>query len=348
MKQKYIYICFFIIISFLLIYQIKVFSYEENKNILHETTVKIETNSDFKESIKNENNIKEENNKSEEIKEEIVTETIETEKQEKTIMVSVIKDNLKLELEEYIIGVLGCEMPALFEFEALKAGAIAARTYAIEKLSQNINYQFTGTVNDQCYQTKTELQFKWEDKFTDYYNKIKKAVNETNDLILTYKGNPIKAYYFSVSNGYTEDSKTVFNEELDYIEIVEAPLDKNTTAYERTVTMNISDFLTKLKLPMSERIEIKNLIRNKTNRVDKITINDKTFSGIEVRTLLGLRSTDFNIEEKSDQIVIRTLGYGHGVGMSQYGANELAKTGYKYEEILKYFYKNVEIKNIDA
>ena len=260
-------------------------------------------------------------------------------------VVKVNKDSniYEMNIEEYLIGVVGCEMPALFEEEALKAGAVAARTYLLNKLENNENYIISSTTNDQCYSDENELKEKWGDNYSKYRSKIEKAVNETKGEYMTYNGEIIKAFYFSTSNGKTENVQNVFGEKLDYLVSVDSNYDKNTTQFNKTIEITKSDFLKKLNLSESKEIKITNITKNETNRIDEITINDHKFKGTEIRALLNLRSTDFEITINEDKIKITTKGYGHGVGMSQYGANELAKIGYNYEEILKHYYTGIEL-----
>lgn len=260
-------------------------------------------------------------------------------------VVKVNKDTniYEMNIEEYLIGVVGCEMPALFEEEALKAGAVAARTYLLNKLENNENYIISSTTNDQCYSDENELKEKWENNYNEYKSKIEKAVKETKDEYMTYNGEIIKAFYFSTSNGKTENVENVFGEKLDYLVSVDSNYDKNTTQFNKTIEITKSDFLKKLNLPEAKEIKITNIIKNETNRIDEITINDRKFKGTKIRTLLNLRSTDFEITINEYTVKITTKGYGHGVGMSQYGANELAKLGYNYEEILKHYYTGIEL-----
>ena len=260
-------------------------------------------------------------------------------------VVKVNKDSniYEMNIEEYLIGVVGCEMPALFEEEALKAGTVAARTYLLNKLENNENYIISSTTNDQCYSDENELKEKWGDNYSKYRSKIEKAVNETKGEYMTYNGEIIKAFYFSTKNGKTENVQNVFGEKLDYLVSVDSNYDKNTTQFNKTIEITKSDFLKKLNLSESKEIKITNITKNETNRIDEITINDHKFKGTEIRALLNLRSTDFEITINEDKIKITTKGYGHGVGMSQYGANELAKIGYNYEEILKHYYTGIEL-----
>ena len=256
------------------------------------------------------------------------------------INVETTDNLLTVDIEEYIIGVVAGEMPALFHEEALKAQAIASRTYLINHLQNNST--ISNTTDDQVYLTKEEMQDKWKEDYDKYYNKIKEAVTATKDLIMYYNNEPIKAYYFSTSNGYTASSMSVFNEQRDYLTSVESPFDQDNS---KTIEISKQDFCTKLNIQCSQ-ISITNITKDNSNRVSKITINNKEYKGTQIRKLLSLRSTDFTINIKDTTIEITTKGYGHGVGMSQYGANNMAKLGYTYEEILKYYYQDIEISSI--
>ena len=256
------------------------------------------------------------------------------------VQVKTLEKTLSIELEEYIIGVVAGEMPALFEEEALKAQAIASRTYLVNHLLTNDS--ITNTTDDQVYLTKEEMQTKWLDNYETYYNKIKQAVHDTKGLIMYHNNKPIKAYYFSSSNGYTESSLNVFNEYQEYLTIVESPFDQYNT---HTIEIPKQEFCTKLDIQCNE-ITLTNIIKDKSNRISSITINNKVFKGTELRQLLSLRSTDITIKQKNNIIIITTNGYGHGVGMSQYGANYLAKQGYTYKEILNYYYQDIKIDSI--
>lgn len=246
----------------------------------------------------------------------------------------------KIELEKYVIGVVAAEMPASFEIEALKAQAIAARTYLINTMS--INKLVDTTTSNQVYIDEIAMKEKWKDNYQKYYDKIKLSVNSTKGKIITYKEKPIKAFYHSRSNGYTDSSLNVFNEQYDYLNIVESKWEEQNT---EIITINKQDFCHKLGITCNT-ILIDNIVKDQSNRVESILINEKKYTGIEIRKLLSLKSTDFEIKINGDIISITTKGYGHGVGMSQYGANEMAKSGYNYEEILKYYYQNTEISNI--
>lgn len=264
-----------------------------------------------------------------------------------TIKNSDTKEEKELDLEEYIIGVVAGEMPASFHEEALKAQAIAARSYALYKINtSNESYDLVTDITNQVYITNSQMQEKWQEDYNYYYDKIKKAVSDTKNLVMEYDGEVISAYYFAMSNGRTEDVSLVFGENRDYLNSVDSSWDENVKNFEVTVEINKADFCNKLNIDCSN-IVINNINRSSTGRINTININNKEFKGTDIRSLLGLRSTDFDIKI-TETIQITTRGYGHGVGMSQYGANEMAKSGYNYEEILKHYYQDVNIVQIDV
>ena len=250
----------------------------------------------------------------------------------------------EINLEDYIIGVVAAEMPASFEMEALKAQAIAARTFAMyKKNTRNLNYDLIIGTKDQAYKDNKTLLAQWNVNFFPNYLKIREAVKKKKNQVLTYNNEIINAFYFSMSNGYTENCELVFSQDLPYLNSVSSEWDNESlNNYSFTKTITKQDFCSPLEISC-ETIEIKDVTRSDSNRVLSITINEKTFKGTEVRTKLGLRSTDFTIDIIDDNVNITTKGYGHGVGMSQYGANGMAKAGYTYEQILKHYYQNTEI-----
>lgn len=263
-----------------------------------------------------------------------------TNKNSKTVIVYVKDKDLYLDLEDYVTGVVAAEMPALFDEEALKAQAVASRSYAMSSVKNHI-ITISSSISDQVYKTNYELSDNWQGNYDKYFKKIQEAVRETENLVIKRDNKILRTYYFSMSNGYTENSLAVFNENT--FESVSSSLEQKLSNYLKTVTFTKNELCKLLKL---DDINIQNIKRNETNHVDKIIINNKEFTGVEFRKLLNLRSTDFEIEEDNGEYIIATKGYGHGVGMSQYGANEMAKTGKKYEEILNHYYKNTEIKKI--
>lgn len=257
-----------------------------------------------------------------------------------TIIINVKEKNLYLDLENYVIGVVAGEMPALFQDEALKAQAVAARSYVLSK-EKDGNYEVSASTSDQVFLTSYEMKEKWQNDYDEYYNKILNAVKKTNGEVLTKDNKILKAFYFSMSNGYTENSKDVFGEDLT--QSVESPFEISLSNFEIVKEFSKSELLEKLGV---DNLNIENQQISETKHTSSIIIGGKEFSGIEVRKLLNLRSTDFEIKQVGENFNIITRGYGHGVGMSQYGANELAKSGKSYKEILAYYYKNTKLVNL--
>ncbi len=251
-------------------------------------------------------------------------------------------------LEKYVLGVVAGEMPASFNIEALKAQAVASRTYALKKAEGNKEYDVEDSTNNQVYVDDNKMKEKWQNKYDELLKKIKKAVDETNGEVLLYNNELIDAMFFSTSNGYTENSYDVFSSSVPYLVSVESNWDKTESpVFASTKEVTKKEFLFNIGLADSNTIDITNIERTKTGRVKNITINKKVFKGTQIRSIFGLKSTSFTINIKDDIVTFNVNGYGHGVGMSQYGANGMAKEGYNYKEILKYYYQNSDIKKIN-
>ena len=237
----------------------------------------------------------------------------------------------------------------LFEIEALKAQAVAARSYALKRIEYNKeeDYDVVDSIMNQVYLDDDYLKDVWGDNYIDNINKLRTAVNETSLEYLDYNGEVIDAMFFSTSNGYTEDAVTVFNVDLPYLQSVKSSWDEKTSSAFRSVTtIDVDEFYNKLGIDYSDNFNVKILKRSSTNRIISLSINGKEFSGRTLYEKLGLRSTDFNLKKEENKIVINTVGYGHGVGMSQYGAEGMAEEGYNYRDILKYYYNGTSIKKI--
>jgi stage II sporulation protein D len=262
----------------------------------------------------------------------------------------------KVPLEEYVRGVVASEMPYDFELEALKAQAMAARTYMIRRM---VDKDFSDTpkgadVRDdaghQVYQNEAELREKWGYSYEERISRINRAVNETRGLVITYEGRPIDATFFSTSNGFTENSEDYWGQKIPYLRSVESPWDKTSPRYKDQMQFSLAEFQDKLgielAMPASPGQPFAEIVsRTEGNRVKEVKIGDKTFTGRQIRELLGLPSSDFSWQVEGDAVVITTTGYGHGVGLSQFGANGMAKEGKKAEEIVKYYYQGVEVED---
>ncbi|WP_461611104.1 stage II sporulation protein D [Cytobacillus kochii] len=256
--------------------------------------------------------------------------------------------------EDYLIGVVASEMPAEFELEALKAQALAARTYTMQHLladegSLPDGAMITDSTDDQVFKNKEELKKIWKSDYDWKIEKITQAVQETSGQILTYDGNPITAAFFSTSNGYTENAENVWANATPYLKSVKSPWDIDTPKFADQISIPVSEFEKKLnvKVPSGQTVA-KIVEKTDGNRIGKVDINGTMIKGTDVRMKLGLQSTDFTLKRNGDQINIQTKGYGHGVGMSQYGANGMAKEGKSYKEIVSYYYKGIEISESDT
>ncbi|KRE48600.1 stage II sporulation protein D [Paenibacillus sp. Soil522] len=260
----------------------------------------------------------------------------------------------RVPLETYVRGVVAGEMPIGFELEALKAQAIAARTYMVRRIVQgNVSgvpvkgADVTDTIEHQVYITLSELATKWpKDEQKKNMSKLSEAVAQTRGKIITYKGEPIEAAFFSTSNGYTENSEDYWKQEIPYLRSVQSPWDKEISPrYKETVELSLNRFYSKLGVAKkgSAKSSIRVVERTEGNRISKIIIGGTTFTGREVREKLGLASSQFTWSVKGNSIAITTYGYGHGVGMSQWGANGMAQSGASAEEILAHYYSSVQV-----
>jgi len=273
----------------------------------------------------------------------------------------------EMDLEEYVKGVVAAEMPAEFEIEALKAQAIAARTYAYgrykkiyipdDALNKGADV-CTDHSHCQAWISKSDAMNGWDSiNAYKYWNKIENAVNSTKGVIILYNDEIIDPVFHSNSGGKTENAEDVWpGEIIPYLRSVESSGETDNDEYINTVNIEKKDFLSKIKAAYpditinesSVLSDIKIIDYTEGGRVNNIKIGSVTLRGTEFREIFDLKSANFKIEYGGgEKIKITTYGNGHGVGMSQWGANYLAKNGGSYEEILKYYYKGVELGNIE-
>lgn len=245
------------------------------------------------------------------------------------------KDILELELNDYIKGVVYAEMPASFNIEALKAQAVAARTYTKSKLIAGLTL---------CDDPAHCQAWKKPDD-TDAYKKISLAVDLTGNEILTYSNEPIQACFHSSSGGQTESAKNVWGKEIPYLISVSSPNEEEITPlYREQKEFTFAEFQKLInnyegnKIITSENLKIKILSRTESGRVKEIKINNIVFFGAKIRNIFNLRSTFFYVEIHNKNIIFTTVGYGHGVGLSQWGAEAMALNGSSYKEILAHYY----------
>ncbi len=265
---------------------------------------------------------------------------------------------VEMDLEMYVYNVLSAEMPAGFSLEALKAQAVAARTLVAYKMDGHKCGRGDGAVvctdfaHCQAYDDEDGQRKKWGDSYEEYSSKLWKAVNATRGQIICYDGQPIQVFYHSSAGEKTEDVQNVFSQALPYLQSVDSEeVQTSSAAYSDSVTLTNREFVTAInKLAQKQVIteddlssQIRVVSRFESGRVNQIKMGDVLFTGIQTRTALGLRSTNFTMSFSNDTVTINTLGYGHGVGMSQYGANEMAKEGKTYLEILTHYYTGVSV-----
>lgn len=289
-------------------------------------------------------NIKNETNQNEEIKKVEGEEVIK-------LLLTESNEVIELSMDEYIKGVVLGEMPITFELEALKAQAIVARTYTKFKLKNSPNVHENADMCDdinccQAYKTKEYAFASWNDEEENAkWQKLEDSINQTSNLVITYSGEIIESFFHSHSGGQTENIKYVWGDiEIPYLKSV---VGNEGDSYQDTKTFTKTEFkeLIKDKVPKfdikSSKIQIEDYTGS--GRVNKLKIDDIEIKATELRRILGIRSTNFRIEETDENITFYTVGYGHGVGMSQYGANQMALDGKKCEEIIKHYYTGVEI-----
>lgn len=260
-------------------------------------------------------------------------------------------------LETYVEGVVAAEMPLMFRSAALEAQAVAARTYAIRRLwlgehagSDAKKADVTDTQEHQAYLSLTEMKRLKEDD-REGWEKVRDAVAATKGRILVYEGEPIEALFFSTSNGYTENSEDVFSVSRPYLRSVESPWDQAISdRAKQTVEMELTEFYELLGVKTAPAAGgaisadlIRVLERTAGRRVKTLLAGDKRLKGTEVRQLLGLRSASFEWKAERGMAVLTVYGYGHGVGMSQWGAEGMARAGDDASHILAHYYKGAKL-----
>ncbi len=256
----------------------------------------------------------------------------------------------KMTADDYIFCVLAAEMPALYETEALKAQAVASYTYACYKreLNQKADYDITTDfTTDQSFKTEEKAREGWGEDAEEYVEKIKSVVKSVSGKCMYYKNKPIVAVYHAVSSGKTYSAKDVWGKEIGYLKSVDSKGDKKSKKYATTLEFTKEELEEKLSDLVSEKKtkEIIGEIKAKKNGlVESVEVYGNYISGSRVRTVLALPSSNFEIEKKNKKYFFNCLGYGHGVGMSQHGANIMAKEGCDYQKILCHYYTGISIK----
>lgn len=266
------------------------------------------------------------------------------------IYIEIEGQSEKIPLESYITGVVAAEMPVTFHKEALKAQAIAARTYAL-KTTNFGEKPIAPTVARQVYYDETKRKSNWKADFLGNEKKIVEAVEETKGQVLLYNNELITAMFHSTSNGKTESAYGYSGNELAYLQSVASMSDQSSPKFATMREWSLDEWnaIWGIKWQSSDFKSVQ-LTLNASGRVEKLQLGKNSWTGREVRTLLQLPSNDFKIsyDESAQKVQVTTKGYGHGVGMSQYGADAMASEGKSASEILHYYYQQIEIKKIDA
>lgn len=302
----------------------------------------------------NQNNIEEENKKG---KEEDRIQYDYSKYSKINLYHTKTSQNEEIPIDQYLYGVVSAEMPASYEMEALKAQAIVARTYTIYQVIHSVGKHPGSDICDdstccQAWISKEDRLAKWEESVrSSNWDKIVEAVDSTQGKIITYEGKPIDAFFHSNSGGVTETAINVWGgTNFPYLQSVETAGEDGYSQYHSEVELSREELVGKLKEKHPEVqinfeegncIEIKEYTESK--RVKTIRFGNIEIAGTEARSLLGLKSTNFSFEMNGDKIKFVVKGYGHGVGMSQTGADSMAKSGSNCEEIVKHFYCGVEI-----
>ncbi len=290
-----------------------------------------------------------------------IEEYVDKEKSGQIIEVKITKTNeiIAMDVNDYLRGVVPAEMPPTFEIEALKAQAIVARTYLYNKIAQNghTDADICDNFNHcQAFYTEDKLEEIWRNKgysdktIEEYKERVNIAVNETTDIVAKYNGECIKAFFHANSGGVTESSKEIWGgEDIPYLVSVESLGEESHPYYKTKVIIKKTEFNKIILDNINYNVDNKELqVSDYTisGRVKNLKIGDQVIKATTLRSLIGLKSTCFNIENTKDEYIFNVKGYGHGLGMSQTGANYYAKIGKKAEEIIKHYYTGVKVEKI--
>lgn len=291
----------------------------------------------------------------------------------KYIKKNEIKDTVKLKItssgeikeikiSDYLKGVLPAEMPPEYDIDALKAQAVVARTYLYQKMTNDAHGDADicdSASHCQAYYSLDNLFGIWkrakgytDDECQKYFEKVSQAVDSTKNIVVTYKGEYIKAYFHACSGGKTENVSAIWGKQnIPYLKSVESLGEEDYKNYKSTVKLSISELEQKLNKSNNIKCSINNISDNtinilsytETGRVNKVLIGGVIYTAENLRTLLGLRSTNFTIDYGDKEVIFNVTGNGHGVGMSQVGANYYAQNGYTYSDIILHYYTNVDV-----
>lgn len=270
----------------------------------------------------------------------------------------------QMTLREYLVGVVAAEMPASFETEALKAQAVAARSDALSRMQKNApdekiyeSHQGADVCTDPnhcaAWMDEPARQQLYGDYYEIYEKKVRDAVEETDGQIAIYDAQPIVAVFHSTSSGRTESAQDVWGNDVPYLQSVDSPGEEASPRYESQVFVTAEEFVSQIvaaspgiTVPDSTQQWVGDVVRSEAGGVENISLCGQNFTGTQVREMFGLRSTNFTVTVQEDGLTFDVLGYGHGVGLSQYGANYMARQGSSWQEIITWYYTGVSIGTI--
>lgn len=259
----------------------------------------------------------------------------------------------EIPLEEYLVGVLLSEIPVSFPMEAMKAQAVAARTFALRQMEAGKHEDWDLCAESSCCQawsSREELEGKFGSQMDEAWETALLAVQLTSGQVMTYEGELIEAVYFSCAGGQTEDAVAVWGSEVPYLQSVSSPEKDVGQAYASEVVMTAAEFRASM-MALDSTLELEGTAatwfgentRTRGGGVASIEIGGQWYSGTQLRAALGLRSTNFTVSVSEEIIIFQVLGFGHRVGMSQYGAAELAESGLDYGQILTHYYTGITV-----
>ncbi len=266
-----------------------------------------------------------------------------------------LSQRTEMRLFDYLCGVVAAEMPALYNVEALKAQAVAAFTYFAKRAESGEESEAhagcavcTSSSHCSAFINEERQKERWGENYGVYRTKIEEAVRAVYGKVITYGGKAIDALYFARSSGKTESAADVWGNHYDYLTAVNSEVDESGSGFVSEVVMSLSEFEEKFKEKYPNASEsgiFTDVARSGSGGVLTAKVLGVTVTGRELRSLYSLNSTNFTVSEQDGNITFTVKGKGHGVGMSQYGANAMAKLGYGWEEIIKHYYTGVEISN---
>lgn len=260
-------------------------------------------------------------------------------KEEPVVHMKQENQTKQIPLEEYLIGVVAAEMPASYELEALKAQAIAARTFASHR-----DFIVDNTIMTQAYLTVEQQKELWKENFNHYRSKIETAVRETEGIVIVYQGEVISAVFSACSNGKTNNADEYWGNEKPYLKSVNSEWDQAYPNYQTKVSFTFEQLQEKLETKNLHEIQVLNTYDS--GYVAEVKVDETIYSGKQLREKLQLKSSAFTVERLENGYQFTTYGYGHGIGMSQFGAHQMALQGKKYDEILTHYYTGVELKHL--